>query len=117
MNLIDNFHLYQKSRINNNQNLNKNNVTNKSEINKSSVTTNNNSKYKFRKDFSFIQTPLLTFDNNHYHEDQNKNNGFNTDRTRNLYNLKKQSCFEKDNNYTNSNNTRIKSKKKLKIIL
>ena len=114
MNLIDNFHLYQKSRINNNQNLNKNNVTNKSEINKSSVTTNNNSKYKFKKDFSFIQTPLLTFDNNHYHEDQNKNNGFNTDRTRNIYNLKKQSCFEKEGNFTNSNNTRIKSKKKIR---
>ena len=106
MNLLDNFHLYQKS---NNKNIN--NI--KNNINKTSVVTNNNSKYKYKKDFSYVHSSLLTFDNNQT-EDPNKNNGFNTDRTRNLFNLKKQSCFEKENNFTGSNNTRIKSKKKIK---
>ena len=113
LNLLDNFHLYQKAKnnINNKKGLN----AIKNNINKTSVVTNNNSKYKYnyKKDFSYVQSPLLTFDNNRQ-DQQNKNNGFNTDRTRNLYNLKKQSCFEKDNNFTNSNNTRVKSKKKIK---
>ena len=104
MNLLDNFHLYQKNKIYNNHIINKNNISNRGNINKSSVPTNNNSKYKYKKDFSFNQSPLLTFD---------KNNGYNTERTRNIYNLKKQSCFEKENNFTNSNNARIKSKKRI----
>ena len=112
MNLLDNFHLYQKVKKNLN---NKSKISDmKNNINKTSVVTNNNSKYKYnyKKDFSYVQSPLLTFDNNHQDE-QNKKNGFNTDRTSNLYNLKKQSCFDKEN-YTNSSNIRIKSKKKIK---
>ena len=110
MNLIDNFHLYQNAKDNIKNNNKKNNNINKSKINKSSIVTNNNSKYKFnyKKEFSFVHSPLLTIDNNNLQEEQNKNNGFNTDRTRNIYNLKKH--FEKENNFTNSNN-KIKSRK------
>ena len=113
LNLLGNFQLYKKAK----NNLNNKNIINniKNNINKTSVVTNNNSKYKYnyKKDFSYVQSPLLAYDNNRQNE-QNNNNGFNTDRTKNLYNLKKQSCFEKGNNCTNSNNTKVKSKKKIK---
>ena len=117
LNLLDNFNLYQKSKKNINSNLvnsNKNNNTiNKTYNNNTNKSTvNKNIKINYKKDFSYIQSPL-TFDNNHFQEDHNKNNGFNTERTRNIYNLKKQSCFEKENNFTNSNNKKAKSKQKI----
>ena len=112
LNLIDNFQLYQKAKLNLKCN-NKNYINNKNNIN-SSHATNNNSKFKYyKKDFSYIQSPMLTYDNSHILEGPNKNNGFNTDRTRNIFNLKKQNCFEKENNFTNSNHIKIKSKKKI----
>ena len=115
VNLLDNFNLFQKRKKNMNSNIiNKNNnkILNKSNIIKTSVATNNNSKYKnkYKKDFSYVQSALLTFDKKRFQDDQNKTNGFNTDRTGNIYNLKKQSCFDKENNINNSNNAKNNSK-------
>ena len=119
MNLLDNFHIYQRSKNtykNNLNSTNKNNsIMNRSKFNKTNVT-NNSSKYDYSKnDNKYSQSPLLTFDNNHYQDVSIKNNdGFNTERTRNIFNLKKQSCFDKDSkylNYINNNNyKKIKSK-------
>ena len=120
MNLLDNFNLFHKVSKNLNSNIIKNNKNNKNKLNKSNIiktsaATNNNSKYKnkYKKDFSYIQSSILTFDKKRFQDEQN-NNGFNTDRTRNIYNLKKQSCFDKENNnnLTNSDNSKINSKNK-----
>jgi 5'-AMP-activated protein kinase catalytic alpha subunit len=109
LNLLDNFQLYQKGS--NHLNSNCNSIVNKTNMNKS----NKNKIIKnYKKDFSYIHTPLLTFDNNRPQDDQSNQDGSNTDRNTTIFNLKNQSCFEKDNNFTNSNNKKIKSKKKIK---
>ena len=128
LNLIDNFHLYQMTKNNNNMNKNKidknasnNSNINKSNINKTSVINYNNKYYNSKKEFSYVKASLLTLDlnnNNFFLDEKNKNNGFYTDRTKNIYNLKKQSCFEKDNNiYMNYNNSNYVNKKKYRTII
>ena len=124
MNLFDNFHLYQRAKktynsnhlnnsSKNNSNFNNSNI-NKNKLNKTSDTNNNRLTYN-KKDLTYIQSPILTFENsnNQFNDDLNNNNGFNTDRTRNIFNLKKQSCFDKDNNNHIKYNNKIKLKKKI----
>ena len=112
LNLLDNFQIYQKISNNLNSNLNSN-INNMGKSNKNKKN-NNYIRYNYKKDFSYINTPLLTFDNNHQQDDNNKQDGFKTERNRNnIFNLKNKSCFEKENNFTNSNNKKIKSKKKI----
>ena len=128
LNLMDNFHLYQMTKNNNNMNKNNfdKNVSNNSNINKSNFNKtsviNYNSKYNnSKKEFSYMKSSPLTLDlynNNFLLDEKNKNNGFYTDRTKNIYNLKKQSCFEKDNNiYINYNNSNYGYKSKYKTII
>ena len=107
LNLIDNYNMYQRSNQNSKLKNSKYDSMNKRNANKSTIVINNNNKYNYKNDFSFIQSPLLTIENNL----DSKNNT--TDRMRNIYNLKKQSCFEKENNFTTSNNNKAKSKKKI----
>ena len=119
MNLLDNFHLYQRKKKTydlNSININNFNNSNikKTRLNKTSL--NSNRKYTYnKKDFCYIQSSLLSYDynNNPFNDDLNKDNGFNTDRTRNIFNLKKQSCFdqEKDNNIFSNNNHSINNNK------
>ena len=121
MNLLDNFHLYQSSKkTNKKKNLNssnKNSSNNKSNFNKT-IISNNNSKYNCnKKDFNISQPPLLTIEYNNHQDDLNKNNGFKTDRTKNILNLKKQSYLDKENiNYINNNKSNYNKIKYKKII-